>query len=64
MLECEKCGSWFRDRYNLKQHMSRKTPCVAQNIKTPETSHEKIPKNSAFPAKNSAFLPNQMDDEA
>jgi hypothetical protein len=56
MFECEKCGSWFRDRYNLKQHESRKKPCVLTKIKDENRKDENIAPNSTFLAPNSTFF--------
>ena len=39
MLECEKCGKFFRDRWNLSAHMSRITPCTKENGKN-NLAHE------------------------
>ncbi len=31
MFSCEKCGKFFRDKYNFKSHQSRVKPCVKEN---------------------------------
>jgi hypothetical protein len=31
MVECQKCGAWFRDNYHLSRHQSRVKPCIGKN---------------------------------
>ena len=55
MIPCEKCGNFFRDLYDLKRHMSRKKPCVAENVEKVDDTLKKIEKNNPSGRKNNPF---------
>ena len=56
MIDCKKCGNWFRDKYALTRHMSRIKPCVNENNKNPNDTKDPIKQDSAFIKQDSAFI--------
>jgi len=57
MIECEKCGNFFRDKWNLNSHLSRKKSCNPNFTPIVNDTPENIPKNSPIETKNSTILP-------
>jgi hypothetical protein len=55
MLECPKCKNWFRDKWNLTSHLSRKKPCNPNFVEIPDDIPEKVKQNNALDQQNNAF---------
>ena len=41
MLKCQKCNNFYRDRFNLNKHLSRKKPCVNEIQTIPDDTEKK-----------------------
>ena len=53
MLKCQKCNNFYRDRFNLNKHMSRKKPCVNEIQTIPDDTEKKDVTNSTLGVTNS-----------
>jgi hypothetical protein len=55
MVDCKKCGMWFRDNYKLNRHMSRLKPCDGKINKELKICNEENLQNSTSDLQNSTL---------